>query len=259
MIRVIDFCCDVGPYAFRPWPADDVAGTIALMDKHDIDLAVAGPTAAVTYVSPHPANEGLMEDIAENDPDGRLVPYACLSPVYPGVEADLRAAGQMGFEGLKLYPNYHCYHAGDPPCVRLVRQAAQMDWPVMVTVRVEDERHHHPRMKVPPADVEDIIWLAGQVPEVTLILSGANASEASRFLKATTDVPDTYVELSYVKSPLTGIKNLVDEHGARRLLLGTHLPFVYPTCGILKITNADISDAQKAQILEDNAAGIVER
>jgi hypothetical protein len=259
VIRVIDFCCDIGAYAFRPWPADDVEGTIELMDSHDIERAVAGATAAITYVSPHPANETLMADIQANDPGGRLVPYACLSPVYPGVEGDLEAATEMGFEGLKLYPNYHCYHPGDPPCVRLIRRAAEMNWPVIVTVRVEDERHHHPLMKVGAVDVEGVIHLARQVPETTIILSGANSRETPRFLEATADIPDTYVELSYIKSPLTAAKELVDEHGADRLLLGTHMPFVYPTCGILKITDADIAEDAKAQILSENAAAILDR
>lgn len=227
------------------------------MDKDDIDRAVVGPTAALTYVSPHPANEALMDDIRANDPDDRLIPYACLSPVYPGVEGDMEACRQMGFQGLKLYPNYHCYHPEDPPCLRIVKQATEYGWPVIVTIRVEDERHHHPLMKVPPVDIASVIWLASEVPEATLIVSGANSGEAGRFLQTTADISDKYVELSYVKSPLTGVKNLVDSHGADRLLLGTHLPFVYPQCGILKIQGADISEEAKSKIVQGNAENIL--
>ena len=63
---MIDFCCDIGNYAFRQWPAHDAASTLPLMDRAGIDIAVVGSTDAITYVSPHPANERLMADIKAN-------------------------------------------------------------------------------------------------------------------------------------------------------------------------------------------------
>ncbi len=256
-ITMIDFCCDIGNYAFREWPADDTAGTLALMDRAGIDLAVVGSIDAITYVSPHPANERLMADLQANDPDSRLIPYTTLSPVYPGVERDMEESRELGFRGLKLYPSYHGYQIDDPPALRLIEMATGWGWPVIVTVRIEDERHHHPLMKVKPVPLESIMWAARQLPEATIILSAGNSAGTPRFLEQTRDLPNVYAELSYVKGPLRALEILVERFGSERMLLGTHMPFVYPGCGIAKIAEADISEAAKQAILEGNAAHIL--
>ncbi len=238
---MIDFCCDIGNYAFRPWPADSVAGTIPVLDHAGIDRAVAGSIDAITYVSPHEANERLMADIRDNDPDGRFIPVTVLNPAYPGVERDIEESREMGFAGLKLYPNYHGYQVDDPPALRLIEMAAGFGWPVLVTVR----------------NLDSIIWAAGQLPEATIVLSGGSSAETPRFLEQTADLPNTYAELSYVKGPICALKGLVDRFGHDRMLMGTHVPFVYPGCGIAKIAEGDIPDEAKQAILHDNAARLL--
>ncbi len=254
---MIDFCCDIGNYAFREWPAHDTAGTLPLMDRAGIDIAVVGSIDAITYVSPHPANERLMADLNANNSDGRLIPYTTLSPVYPGVERDMQESKDLGFRGLKLYPSYHGYQVDDPPALRLIEMAAGWGWPVIITVRIEDERHHHPLMKVGPVALDSIIWAARQLPEATIILSAGNSRETPHFLEQTRDLPNVYAELSYVKGPMRALEILVEKFGSERMLLGTHMPFVYPGCGIAKIAEAAIPDEAKQNILEGNAKGIL--
>ncbi len=254
---MIDFCCDIGNYAFRQWPAADVVGTLPLMDRAGIDTALVGSIDAITYVSPHPANERLMADIKANDPAGRLIPLTVLSPVYPGVERDMEESRELGFRGLKLYPNYHGYHADDAPALRLIEMATGFGWPVLVTMRVEDERHHHPLMKGGGADLKTVIRAAKQFPEATIILSGGSSAETPQFLAATRDLPNAYAELSYGKRPMKALEGLVGQFGSEKMLFGTHMPFVYPGCGIAKIAEAAIPDDAKHAILEGNAKRIL--
>jgi predicted TIM-barrel fold metal-dependent hydrolase len=257
MILMIDLCCDIGNYAFRPWPANDTASTLAEMDRAGIDQAVVGSIDAITYVSPHPANELLMDDIKNTNAEGRLIPYTVLSPVYPGVEQDMRESREMGFRGLKLYPNYHGYQVDDPPALSLIEMAAGWDWPTIISVRIEDERHHHPLMKVSPVPLNSIIWAARQLPEATIIVSAANGGETPRILQLSDELPNLHVELSYVKGPIAALAKLVAQFGSQKMMLGTHLPFVYPGCGIAKIAEADISEQAKQDILEGNARRIL--
>ncbi len=254
---MIDFCCDIGNYAFREWPVNDAPATMELMADAGIDHAVVGSIDAITYVSPHSANEDLIGDVDINDRHGRLIPYTVLSPVYPGVEDDMEDSKDLGFQGLKLYPNYHGYRVDDPPALRLIEMAASWGWPVIVTVRIEDERHHHPLMKVGPVALDSIIWAARQLPEATIILSAGNSRETPRFLEQTRDLPNVYAELSYVKGPMRALETLVDRFGSERMLLGTHMPFVYPGCGIAKIAEANIPDEAKQNILESNAKRVL--
>ena len=256
-LPMIDFCCDIGNYAFRDWPVNDVAGTVRVMDGAGIRLAVAGSVDAIAYACPHPANVRFMAALQASGHQDRFVPVTVLSPVYPGVAADMADSRSRGCRGLKLYPGYHGFHVDDPPALRLIRQAADWGWPVIVTLRIEDERHHHPLMKVRSVPVAGVVAAALQVPQATVILSGATHGEVCTFLEATAALPRAGAELSYVKGPLGALKSLVDRFGSKRLLLGTHLPFVYPGCGIAKIAEADLPAAAKGDILSRNAAALL--
>jgi len=252
---VIDFNVDVGPYAFRELPATGVKDVAGLLSRFGITQAVVAATPAITYCSPHPANELLAADLAQAAVDG-IVPYAVLNPVYPGWEADLDRCVGLGFRGLKLYPNYHAYDVAGEQAVALVRAAASQGLPAIVCLRVEDERHHHPLMKVPPVPADAVAVLARRVPEAVLILCGGAAGETVAFLEAT-DRPETLAEISYLKSPLNAIEEMVETVGSERLLFGSHLPFVYPQVALAKVREAYISDEDKAKILWGNAQRVL--
>jgi predicted TIM-barrel fold metal-dependent hydrolase len=252
----IDFSCTVGPWAFRRLPVTTLEGTRKALRREGIDRAVVSSLPAVLYKDPHPGNEQLAEELGSGS--GMFVPFAVLNPDWPGWREDLRrCADDLGFRGLRLYPNYQGFSLRSAETKALVRAAAALGWPVCVSVRLEDERSHHWRMKVKPTPVAAIVRLAPAVPEATLVLSGASHPEVSAFFAALGDRPNTYAELGWVKSPLEAVKACVAEFGAERLLLGTNFPFIEPFCGTEKILRADIPEAAKAAVLGGNARRVL--
>jgi len=255
MTEIIDFHCDGGPYAFREFPQTTAAEVVAELRRLGVGRAVTGSARAITFPSPQPANEMLAEELTALG-DAAVVPAAVLNPEYPGAERDLQRCAELGFRALKLYPTYHAFDLAGYETVRLADMAAELGWPVLVAVRVEDERHHHPLMKVPPLPMEQAITFARNVPKGKIVLCTASAPEVAAFLQGVTG-EQAYAEVSYIKGPLNAIEDLVGKVGHKRLVFGSHAPFAYAHTALAKVREAYISEEQKAAILGGNAARVL--
>jgi predicted TIM-barrel fold metal-dependent hydrolase len=252
MHKIIDCNCDCGAYAFREYPQTSAAEVLQQGRRFGITKMIMGSARAITFVSPQPANELLAAELAELG-DEAVIPAAVLNPAYPGAMDDLHRCHELGFGALKLYPTYHDFDLTCHDTVLLAEQAGDWGWPVLVNVRVEDERHHHPLMKVPPLPVEQAITFARNVPSVRVILGMAATPEIIAFLEGV-ERATAYAEVSYLKSPLNAMESLIEQTGSERLVFGSHLPFHYVQTAVAKVRESTISEAQKAAVLWDNAA-----
>lgn len=250
MTSVIDFNCDAGPFAFRDHRFTTVAEVAGQLASVGVTRALVGSAAAITHVCPQEANERLAAELAALA-NPALVPAAVLNPAYPGAAEDLRRCADLGFAALKLYPTYHQFDLTSYETLRLMEQAGERGWPVLVSVRVEDERHHHPLMQVPPLDLAAAITTARNVPGVNLVLCSGNNGEIIRFL-GEVGRGNACAEVSWVKGPLDAIEDLVAKVGSSRLLFGSHLPFSMAGTALAKVREAFITDEQKAEVLYRN-------
>ncbi|MEN6545845.1 MAG: amidohydrolase family protein [Armatimonadia bacterium] len=255
MNQIIDFNCDCGAYAFREYPQTTAAEVLAQARKFGVGKVVMGSARAITFVSPQPANELLAAELAELN-DEAVLPCAVLNPEYPGALEDLQRCRELGFKALKLYPTYHDFDITSHATVRLAEEAAALGWPVLVTVRIEDERHHHPLMKIAPLAMEAAITFARNVPDANVVLCMGAAHEVTAFLKGVAR-ENVFAEVSYIKTPLNGIEALVGQVGSERLVFGSHLPFLYVQTAVAKVREAYIGEDEKAAILWGNAGRVL--
>jgi predicted TIM-barrel fold metal-dependent hydrolase len=252
----IDFSCTIGPWAFRRLQVTTTEGTRKALKREGIDRAVVSSLPAVLYKSPHEGNVQLVEETGKGS--RTFIPFAVLNPEFPGWEEDLRrCAEELGMRGLRLYPNYHRYSLRKRPARDIVAAAGRMDWPVCISVRLEDERYHHWRMKVNPTPVGDIAALTMRLPSANVVLSGGSYADIKVFFEQVGHQPNAFAEIGWLKSPLEALATCVEEFGAERLLMGTNFPLMVPWCGTEKVRQADIPEAAKAAILGGNAARLL--
>ena len=252
---IVDLHVDAGAFAFREFPVTSAAEVAADLECLGVTRAVVGSAAAITYVSPQPANERLAQELVALGREW-LVPAAVLDPAYPGAMADLRACRELGFGALKLYPTYHDFDPLSYETVELMEAAASYGWPTLLCVRVEDERHHHPLMQVAPLPVTSAVALARNVPSASLVLCGGTVAEVVSFLQGT-DRDSALAEVSWIKGPLNAIEDTVAKVGGERLVFGSHAPFSYPQTALAKVREAFISDDDKARILHGIASRVL--
>lgn len=252
---IIDFNCDCGAYAFREYPQTTAAEVVAQGRKFGVGKVVMGSARAITFVSPQPANELLAAELAALGDDS-VVPCAVLNPEYPGALEDLQRCRELGFGALKLYPTYHDFDITSHATVRLAEEAAALGWPVLVAARVEDERHHHPLMKIAPLAMEKAITFARNVPDANVVLCTGLVGEIRVFLQGVAR-ENVFADVAFVKSPLNAMEELVGQVGSERLVFGSHLPFIYVQTAVAKVREAYIGEDEKAAILWGNAGRVL--
>jgi len=124
---------------------------------------------------------------------------------------------------------------------------------VQVAVRVQDERLHHHLAKVSPVDLSPIEGLAARFPTVPLIILNASNLEAARPFAHSTPA-NLFVDISHIEG-IGGVGSLARSIGVKRVLFGSHAPFLYLESAVLKMLEADLSDVEKALIRGENAKG----
>jgi len=225
---MLDVCTFVGPWPFAPLRYERVDDLLRLMDRAGIARALVSPLQGAFYPDPGPANDVLASEVAAH-PD-RLFLAAAANPLWPGWEESLRQAReQWGARAVRLFPNYHGYEpavAGD-----LAEVAATLGLPVLVTVRLQDERHHPPAFLTPAVSWEAVAALAAAHPAAKVVMSMGRFAEVLEALKR---VGGLWADLAGVQGPQGCVDRLAGEAGGR-LLFGSEMLLQYPEPAMMKV------------------------
>lgn len=223
------------------------------MDQVGIQKALVSPLRALFYQDCGPANRELASSLRPHK--DRLLPVPAINPNFPGWRKELgRCLEEMQPRAIKLHPNYHGYDLTAEEPMALLQTCAECGLPVLVALRMQDERLHHPAMMVPPVGVDQMIAAADLVPGAKLVACMARLTEGEALLRH----PRLMVELSGMQGPTGFVDRLVAEFGSRRILFGSGLPLQYPLPGVAKIQVADVSQHDKDNILQGNTEELLE-
>jgi predicted TIM-barrel fold metal-dependent hydrolase len=248
---IIDANCWCGHWPFRRLEYRGAEGLQVLQERVGCDLLLVSPLSAPFY---RDCLSAVEEMLCEKGFDRkRMLPVAVINPCFPGWEDDLDVmVRELGCVAVRLIPGYHSYSLYSDEVVAAACKAAELGLPLVVTMRMMDERSHHPRMLVPPVSVEEVRYLLRQVPEGRFVLSHVLYSEVCALRAELELVAEGVWEISY-KPPAFLVERAVREFGAERLLYGSAMPLQYPESILLMVQGADVSPAEKSAILSENA------
>lgn len=248
---IIDANAWAGRWPFRRLHYSGASGLGQLISRTGTDLALVSPIEGAFYRDCLSAMRGMLEEQGW-DP-ARMKPMAVVNPAFPGWEADFETmVGEMGCVALRLIPNYHGYRLYDDVALELVRRAQAAGLPVVVTVRMQDERSHHWCMHVPPVSVDDVRFLLRELPEGRYLLSQATFAEVSALLPDLELVADGAWEMSY-KPPAFLVERVVEEGHGGRMLYGSGAVLQYPESLLLPVQEAPIAEEAREAMLSGNA------
>jgi predicted TIM-barrel fold metal-dependent hydrolase len=246
---IVDCNVSLGQWPFRRLRDADPAGFVRWMDDCGVTQAWVAPFEALLFGPVQEANEMLAEAL-EGYGD-RLLQVPVVNPAYQGWEDDLAAALEIPGPALRLLPSYHSYALDDPAMAELLAAVADAGRVVQIVVRVQDERHHHPRVMVPPVSLKPLRDLAAAYPKLQFVVLNAGVGEIRG---VTGDAPpaNCHFDISHVEG-VGGVGELVAAIGAEHVLFGSHAALQVIEASVLKITEADLSDEQRAAVLYGNA------
>jgi predicted TIM-barrel fold metal-dependent hydrolase len=246
---VFDLNVYLGRWPFRRLRHAGAEGVRVLMARTGTSRALAIPLQAVFYKDCLDGVREMVEDIGEGTD---LLPLGMVNPDFPGWERDLRQMVEgLGCVGCGLVPNYHGYRVYDPCADALFRTLGEMGLPVLLFIRLWDERSHHPRMQVPPLAVEDLIFVLKTYPELRVAVCNANLpAEGAALAPVLFDRALTLLTTAYKSLKLA---QMVERVGAEHIAYGSGMPFYYPESALLQVRDAEIDDRARAMILAENA------
>ena len=253
---MIDVNVSLFRWPFRRLAGDDTAGLVEALRKSKVVQAWAGSLEGVFHKDLTSANARLAEECRRFG-DGMLQPFGSVNPKLPDWQEDLRCChDEHRMPGIRLHPNYHGYDLKDPVFSELLHLAGARRLLVQIAVCLEDERTQHPLMRVPPVDLSPLANLLKSEPTARLVILNSDPSHNLEQSQQLLTAGNVSFDISMVEG-VGGVGRLAKQVSLERVLFGTHYPLFYFESAVLKVREAEFTDAERQAVLDGNAHSLL--
>lgn len=142
---IIDVNAFLGIWIFRKLKYSGIEGLDHLMRRAGITHALVSYFESLFYKS----NVCVNDYLREIERSEIFIPIAAINPTLPDIRSylkDLHVHSRI--RGFKLHPDYHGYRLSDDLAQPVFSLAEELDMPIIVPLRMSDERMHHRAAKV---------------------------------------------------------------------------------------------------------------
>ncbi|NUP99552.1 MAG: hypothetical protein HUU35_06825 [Armatimonadetes bacterium] len=243
---ILDANAWLGEWPFANLEPDQSRELVAHQAARAINLSCVARIEGAFYLDPAPANERLYRELRDHP---TMAPVAILNPTMANWPKVLERAVQQGCRQIRLIPNYHQYALDDPRCEALLDAARDAGLRVGLQVRMEDERHQHPLMKVAGVPVAQIAELAARRPTEQFLALCCYQNEVI----ALREQGNLLFELSHVEY-LDTLDHLLERVPAAQVVFGSHTPFFTTWAGLVKVEQSRADGATRRAVAGGNLA-----
>jgi hypothetical protein len=223
-----------------------VADLEALFDAEDIAEALVSPIEAILLYDPSGPNAELFRETRGHP---RLVPLPVLNLKLRNWGALLESyTAEQRVRAVLLYPSWHGYSVDSPEVDRLAQLLVAAGKPLVIALRVEDERYQHAQLPVAGVQFASVLAFADRHPALQLLCLNAYRAEAVQ----ASGHDNVHVDISFVEIYPT-LPNLLGYLRPSQILFGSHVPFFVARAAAMKVAWADIPQEARRAISFGNA------
>lgn len=253
---IIDVNVNLSHWPTRRVPEDETPVLVALLKSHGVTEAWAGSFDGLLHKDLEAVNQRLAAQCAATR-DVQLIPFGSVNPSAPDWQEDVRRCADVHhMRGVRVHPNYHGYTLDHPNFAELLKLCEARRLIIILPVQMEDERIMHPLLRVKPVDIGPLSLLLPQVPAIKLVIVNAGKSLVINKIVALAKSFQVYADISTLDG-LAVIEEVVRDLPLDRLLFGSHAPLFYFESALLKLKEAELTQAAMRQIQYENAAKAV--
>lgn len=261
MMRIIDFHTHVFPddVARKAIPALEeeagvettydgtLSGLLDQMDRVSIAVSVTAPVAT------KPTQVASINRWAASTASERIVPFGAAHPDSEDVVADVESVAALGMRGIKLHPEYQQFKPDDPRLAPLLEAAGELGLILLFHAGLDigiPTDHGRP---------EAFARMLDAYPDVTVVLAHMGGWNLWDEVRQHLLGRPVYFDTSYSRGHMSDedFVELVEAHGADRVLFGTDGPWADARDEVDWLESLPLSNEQKRAILHDNAAGLL--
>jgi len=248
---IVDVNVSLSRWPFRRLRGDETPELVEMLRQRGVRQAWVSSFDGLLHKDMAGVNERLAAECRQRG-EGILVPFGSVNPRLPDWEEDLRrCAEEHRMPGIRLHPNYHGCAPGDPAFARLLRAAAQRKLVVQIALKMEDERTHHPLLRVPPVDASRLHELIPSIAGLRLVVLNGTGL-LSRGLLSKLAAAGAFFDIAMLEG-VGGVARLADQVGVERILFGSHFPLFTWEAARLKVAESGLDPSRERAILSENA------
>lgn len=218
----------------------------AHLRQHGIERALVSPLDAVLAPEPGPANRHLLDksiDVAG------VVPVPVVNPMLANWRFELASyAVDVRVGAVRLLPRYHNYRLSARAMEAFVAECLLLHMPVIVQMRLIDERHEFHAMNLKPVPIAELKGFVKQYPRLRVLASGLLRSE---ILSLAPKHPNLLFDVSFAEWHDT-FPHLLAKVPARQLVFASHTPFLVTAAARGKLDCARMATSKRTAIASGN-------
>lgn len=154
---------------------------------------------------------------------------------------------------LKLFPNYHDYALDSTQVEEVCVCAAERSVPILLQMRVNDERNQPSFLEVGGLQPDNIAALSQRHPKTHFIALCAYIYELDALSRGSRNLMADISFLDFAETLMTSAEWIASE----RLAFGTHAPFLQIKSAVLKMKHSMLPEAERLGVASRNLAGIL--
>ena len=252
----IDINCLLGNWPFRKLYKNTFDDLKRIHKENGIEYGYVSSMSSVFYNDPFEGEEDLHETISGT-------PYRhilTVNPTLPCFEQDIEKALELfDIFGVRIYPGYHNYPLDDPRLTELCELLRKHHLPLMLTLRLEDERLNYlnrPRRIDVPGELLNFIKTLTDVP---LLIMNIRFGEILYCEEALKSQPNLYIDTAGIKDPVASVEQLIEHIGDSKIIYGSQYPLNVLKSTLYEVTMAEICAKSADKILWGNSASFFTR
>jgi uncharacterized protein len=251
----IDTNVHLGHWPFRRHGYEDTVKLLGKLRALKVDQAWVANFEGVLHKDIAGVNARMAAECKEHG-SGMLIPFGAVNPRQPDWPEELRRCRAVHkMPGVRLYPNYHGYPLDDPDFGKLLSLAAAAKLLVQLVVKMEDERTHHPLIKVKDVDLSALPKIVAGIAGLRLQILNCPISAAGETLVPLARSGRVFFDIA-MQEGVGAVAKLVERIGADRVLYGSHFPLFVAESAALKMKEADLNADVELAIRSGNAKGL---
>jgi len=237
----------IGEWPFQNLPVRDVAALRRHWRRHGIGGGLVSSFSALWPVDPMPGNRALRAAISGARGVSAL---PVLNLCGPGWERDLdEIESWPEVRAVRLAPAYGGWSLRSRAAQEAAAAITAHGRRVVLTVRLVDERHEHPALRIKPVKVADIVRWAKAVPGMTPLLRGLSRWEMEKLAEAAVPFRADLSHAEWTDTLGTLGRTVPFEH----LLFGSLAPLHITAAQVAKIAASPQTEKRRLAVAVNNA------
>ncbi len=247
-MKTVDVNCFLGHWPFRKIRRGTFADLKAVHAENQIAFGYVSSLDSIFYHDPFEGDIELHEIIKGSDYQHIL----SVNPTLPCCLEDVRRGVQcFDIKGVRIYPDIHGFDINGPETDALCRLLGRLGLPLVLTVRLEDERMCYLLQSRPPK-MEALDLFLKTHPQNAVLLTGIYYSEILQIKDTINSLEHVFFDASGLKESLFVVEKLLTAVPAEKLLYGSQHSLYCLKSTLLLLEKAAIDPAVRDQILAEN-------